>query len=229
MLHISPNDLDGLLRGTESGTFPEAVPQVTVGGDDIEGSSDNPAKPTPKRTCQDSGPNDQANKRPRTCDYAPLTGKNEYVGHIHDEGDSLESTRPDEKALLVVIAAVRDARALMFDLAPMSAKDLAFMQQDWRAHGFSSLLAKTLTTGRDYTAIMGKYFDNALDLLSLLKEEARWRAGHLKIEVDCSCQKGGAAPEHTGEVKAQHPHVRGDTTPDGSQGGKVLDRPVHFH
>ncbi|KAL9134344.1 MAG: hypothetical protein Q9175_004480 [Cornicularia normoerica] len=241
ILSVSPDNTNRASRCSDSETFLETAHQVIVLDDDSKGSLANPhaePQPTPKRSGQD-GPNNQANKRARTRAYAPITSKHEYVDHDYGEGTSLEFTRPEEIGLPIVIEAIHHARATMLDLVPMSAKDLAVMQQDWSSHGFPSMLAETLTIGRDYVATMGEYFDNALDALSLLRESSHWKAGHIKVQVDCDCQKGGAAPEQwqnarvpdplicsTGEVQVRHSHEREDTVLDRSQDGKVFDGPI---
>lgn len=238
MLFTSPDEPKRGSRPTDCEIVREAV---IVVDDDTKVSLDSSCaglKPALKRSGQD-GPNSQANKVARTCDYTPLTSKHEHVDHIDNEKNGLEFTRPEEKGLPIVIEAIHHAQATMSDQAPMSAKDLAVMQQDWTSHGFPSMLVETLATGRAYTATMGKYFDNALELLSLLKESDTWTAGPMKVQVDCACQNGRAAPERlqdgrvpdpstpsTGEIEVQQSHEREGTTSDRSQVGKVSERPI---
>ncbi|KAF6222084.1 hypothetical protein HO133_001170 [Letharia lupina] len=233
VMSVSTDDADKESKPTDSQIFREATRQEMVLDGDTEASVNSSCarlEPPLKRSGQD-GPNNQAKKRART------RSKYEYVDHVHDEGNGLDFTRPEEKSLPTVIETIHHARAMMLDLAPMSAKNLAVMQQDWTSHGFPSLLAEMLTLGRAYTATMGKYFDNALYLMSLLEGSDHWKASHMKVEVDCACQKGGVAPEQlqneripdpsdpsNSQVKVRYSHEREDPIPDRSLDGKVSDR-----
>lgn len=243
VMPVSPDDNNSGSRPTYSKASREAKREVTVLDIDTEGSlekSYDGLEPTLKRPGH-HGLNTEANKRTRTGDYAPITSEHEYVDHFYDQENGLGFTSPEEKGLQTVIEAIHHARATMLELAPMSAKDLAVTQQDWASHGFPSMLAETLTMGRAYTTTMGNYFDNTLDLLSLLKESGHWKTGHAKVQVDCGCQKEGAgpAPEQShngmvldppipcqGEVKVQSFFEREDAIPDRSQDGKLSDRPI---
>lgn len=227
VLSVSPDDSNTRSRPTDSEASWEA-------GDNAKGSFDRSyaeRERTLKRFGQD-GPNNQVMKRARLYDYVPDTD-------VDDEANGFELTGPKENGLPVVIEAIQHARATMLDLAPLSAKDLAVVQQDWTSHGFPSMLAETLTIGRAYTATMGKYFGNALNLLSLLEESGHWKADHTEVQVDCACQQGGTAPEYlrngriadppsptNGEVEVRHPYEREDTVHDRSQKGKVSDRQI---
>lgn len=238
LLPLSPNEPS---RPMDSKIFREATRQVASSDDDTRGLADSVyggLKPILKRSCQD-GPNNQANKRARTRDYAPIMSEHEYVDHVYDEANELELTRPEEKGLPEVIEAIRHARATLLDLAPMTAKDLANLQRDWGSNGFTDTLAETLTIGRSHTVTMGEYFDNALELLSLLKTSDHWNTDHMKVQVDCACQKGDAAPEQlqnkrmpdpsisvNGNVKVQHSHEPENAIPDRSQDGRVADRRI---
>ena len=239
MLFKSPDEPKKGSRPTDCEFVREAV---IVVDDDTKVSLDTSCaglEPTRKRSGQD-GPNSHANKVARTRYYTPLTSKHEHIDHIYNEKNGLEFTRPEVKGLPIVIEAIHHAQATMLDQAPMSAKDLAVMQQDWTSHGFPSMLVETLTTGRAYTATIGKYFDNALELLALLKASENWQAGPMKnVRVDCACQNGGAAPERlrngrvpdpstpcNGEVEVQQSQEREDTISDRSQAGKLSERPI---
>lgn len=228
-------------RPIDSESLRETTRKVTMLDEDTEGRLDTSyeaLKPTLKRCGQDD-PNNQATKRACTRDYTPITSKQEYIDHEYEEANDLGITRPEEKGLAVAIEATRHARSTTFNLAPMTAKDLAIMQQDWASDGFPSLLAETVNIGRAYTTSMSKYFDNALDLLSLLKQSGHGRAGHMKVQLDCVSQKGKAVPEQpqngripnlsntlNGEVDVQHLHEQEDTMHDRSQDAKAFDRPI---
>ena len=230
-------------KDTDSVNVRQASRQIALGDD--TGSSDNAGatldaspKPTLKRWSKDSQYT-QTHKRARTRHYAPSTDKHEYVDLVDNEEKSLDFTRPEEKSVAKLIEAIHHAQATMLDIVPMSAKDLIIMQQDWKSHGFPTMLADTLRIGQAYTAMMGKYFDNALDLLSLLKKSDHWKAGDKKVQMDCACQEGGSVPERlqngglpdpsihlSSYVDQQHLHERENSTPGQSQVGKVSNEPM---
>lgn len=234
----SPDQPSRGSRPTDSETIQGATRQMIVVDDEIIRSLDDShteIEPTLKRSVQD-GSNNQANKRPRTRDYAPISSKDEYTNHVHD---GLGSPGLQEKGLPIVIEALHHAPNTMMELAPMSAKDLAVMQQDWKSDGFPSVLAKMLTLGRSYTATMSEYFEKALESLSLLEESDQWKARHMKADVGYAFQKGEAAPEQlqnervpepsihlNGEAEVQNSHEQEDSMPDRSQTRKVSDRPT---
>ncbi len=234
----SPDKPNRGSRPTVPETIREATRQMIVVDDDIIGSLDNShteIKPTLKRSGQDCSDN-QANKRLCTRDCAPITSKDEYINHIYDGPGS---PGLQEKGLPIVIDALHHARNTMMELAPMSAKDLAVMQQDWKSDGFPSILAKLLTLGRSYTATMSEYFENSLESLPLLEESDQWKACHMKADMGCAFQKGEAAPEQlqnervpepsihlNGEAEVQNSHEQEVSTPDRSQARKVSDRPT---
>ena len=241
MLSVSPDDSDRGLRDTDSRNPREATRQVVTLDDDIEGQLDNSSprlETTLKRRAHDAI-NNQIIKRARTRSSTPMTSKHDHIDHAYDEVNGLGFTRPEERGLPMVIEAIYHARATLLDLAPMTAKDLANMQQDWTSHGFENTLAEMLTIGLAHTVTMGRYFDNALELLSLLKESDHWKASHMKVQVDCASQEGGAAREQlqnervphpsslsNGNIEVQHSHEREDTIPDRSQDGKVYNQPI---
>lgn len=241
MLSVSPDESDRGLRDTDSRNPQEATRQVVMWDDDIEGQLDS-SRPgletTLKRPAHDAT-NNQIVKRARTRSSIPMTSKHDHIDHAFDEVNGLEFTRPEERDLPMVIEAIYHARATLLDLAPMTAKDLANMQQDWTSHGFTNTLAENLTIGLAHTVTMGRYFDNALELLSLLKESDHWKASHMKIQVDCASQEGGATHEQlqnggvphpsspfNGEVEIQHSHEREDAVPNRTQDGEVSKRPM---
>ncbi|CAD6577665.1 MAG: hypothetical protein ASARMPRED_008359 [Alectoria sarmentosa] len=240
MLSVSPDDSDRGLRDTDSRNPREATRQVVTLEDDIEGQLDS-SRPgletTLKRPAHDAT-NNQIIKRARTRSSTPMASKHDHIDHAYGEVNGLEPIRPEERGLPMVIEAIYHARATLLHLAPMTAKDLANMQQDWTSHGFKNTLAEMLTIGLAHTVTMGRYFDNALELLSLLKESDHWKASHMKVQVDCASQEGGAAHEQlrngrvphpsspsNGEVEVEHSHEREDTIPDRSQDGKVYNQP----
>ena len=81
------------------------------------------------------------------------------------------------------------------DLAPISFKDLAVMQQLWTSHEFPDTLVDALKIGQAYTAMMGNSFDQALDIVNLLKESDRLNVGHMQVQIDYASQKGGSGSE----------------------------------
>ena len=151
------------------------------------------AKPILKRPSQD-GHDTQASKRTCNGGFTHITNNNIRIDSVHNE-DSLEFIMPGEKRLSVVIEAVQHAQIIMSDLAPMSFKDLAVMQQLWTSHGFPDTLVDALKIRQAYTAIIGNHFDQALDIQNLLKESNRLNAGHMQVQVDYTSQKGGSGSE----------------------------------
>ena len=240
----SPMSLDGSNRGSrpmEFETLQEPSSQRVVLEAETERSKDNVYighKPTLKRPNQD-GHDTQANKRVCNRDDTRITDKNTNVDHVLEGADSLESTTPEEKRLSLVIEAIRRAQITMSDLAPMSAKDLALMQQAWTSHGFPNMLADTMKVGQAYTKLMGNYFDHALSMLNLLKESGHWKADDMEVQVDCAGQDEGSASERlqdlglrdplvqlSRELEAQLSYGRENAEPDRSREGKECNHRI---
>ena len=242
ILPASPASLDGSNRGPrpmESESLREPSSQSVVLRAVTERSMDNVYighEPTLKRPNQD-GHVTQANKRVCNRDDTRITDKNTNVDHILEEADSLESTTPDEKRLLSVIEAIHRAQTTVFDLAPMSAKDLALMQQAWTSHGFPTMLADTMKVGQAYTTLMGNYFDHALNILNLLKGSDHWKADVMEVQVDCAGQDERSASQQlqnlglrdplvqlSRELEAQHSGRRENAELDISREGKECNQ-----
>ena len=243
-LPASPASLDGSNRGPRpmnSKRLREPNSQSVVLGAETERSMDNVYvghEPTLKRP--DQGYHDtQANKRVCIRDDTRITIKDTNVDHVLEEAGSLESTTPDEKRLLSVIEAIHRAQTTVFDLAPMSAKDLALMQQAWTSHGFPTMLADTMKVGQAYTSLMGNYFDHALNMLNLLKGSGRWKADDMEVQVDCAGQDEGSASQQlqnlglrdplvqlSRELEAQHSGRRENAEPDRSREGEECNRRI---
>lgn len=198
MLSTSPDDPSRDPRAPESEKVGKANGQAIVVGDDTEASVDSAyagSRPLLKRPSQD-GHDTHSNKRVCNRDYIPITDNDNYADHVHSEEKSLECPTPEEKRLSIIIEAIHRAQVTMSDLAPMSANELATMQRDWASHGFPTTLADTLRIGQAYTAMMGKYFDHALELVSMLEVGSgqHWKADVGKKEVqvdDDACLEGG--------------------------------------
>ena len=230
---------NGPLRPKDSETSWEAPHSVIVLDVGTEGPPDGflkGPKPTLKRPGQDS-PNNRANKRAHNGDYASITTEHMYVDHIHDEANGLDDMIPEEKGLSMVIEAICHARNTLLNFAPMTANDLADLQQDWVSHGFTDMLSEALSVGRAHTLTMGKYFDSALELVSFLKGSYHWEAGDGKVQVNCPCRQGSAAPKQLPNGKVPIPSVSSDgegeirqsrqqedAIPDQSPDGKVSNR-----
>ena len=244
ILPASPMSLDGSKRGSEpmeSESFREPSSQSVVLGAEIERSMDNVFighEPTLKRPNQD-GHDTQPSKRVCNRDDTRATNKDTNVDHVLEDADSLESTTPKEKRLPLVIEAIHRAQTTILDLAPMSAKDLALMQQAWTSHGFPTMLADTLKVGQSYTKLMGNYFDHALGMLNLLKESGHCKTDDMEIQVDCADQDKGSASEQlqnlglrdplvqlSREFEIQHSCGRGNAEADPSREGKECNQRI---
>ena len=245
ILPASPASLDGSNRGPRpmtSKSLREPSSQSVVLGAGTERSMDKVYighEPTLKRPNQDYHDN-QPNKRVCNRDDTRITDKNTNVDHILEEAGSLESTTPDEKRLLSVIEAIHRAQTTVFDLAPMSAKKLALMQQAWTSHGFPTMLADTMKVGQAYTTLMGNYFDHALNMLNLLKGSGHWKADDTEVQVDCAGQDKGSASEQlqslglrdplvqlSREFEAQHSGGRENAETDRSREEKECNQRIH--
>ena len=242
----SPMSLDGSSRGSrpmESESLRETSSQSVVLGAETERSMEDVHighEPTLKRPNQD-GHDTRANKRICNRDDTRITDNGTNVDHILEEADSLESTTLEGNRLLLVIEAIRRAQTTMSDLAPMSGKDLALMQQAWTSHGFSTLLADTMKVGQAYTTLMGNYFDYALETLNLLKESDHLNADDMEVQVDCAGQDGGSTSEQlqnlglrdpsvqlSWELEAQHSSRRENAEPDRIQEGRECNQRMPF-
>jgi len=93
-----------------------------------------------------------------------------------------------EKEFVRIIDSIHLAHGLLTESGPSTAKDFASLQHDWADHGYGSCLVDALKIGQSHAAAMTKYFDSAIELMSILGDSSRWRVGSERVEVDCACQ-----------------------------------------
>lgn len=100
-----------------------------------------------------------------------------------------------------IIEAVHLAHSLLADIGPTSARDLASLQDDWKNYDYAATLAAALRLGQFHVKAMNKYFDSALELLSILAESNHLKFTDSGVETNCPCEHEPAGSQglHNGE------------------------------
>ena len=147
--HISLPNLhdDDLGLGSEGNGLKSKSTLKRLGDDDREARDS-------KRRCTDGSP-------------APASTKIVIDLTSEPSADS-RSIELHERSFPQIIDAVNHAHELLAGVAPTTADGLAKLQEDWQSHDHSDTLSEALCVGKFHVKAMEKYFDGALELLSIL-------------------------------------------------------------